>query len=110
MILEDYFEFISVDEIRLKGHRIGIEDVVNYYLQGYSPEQIQLELPSLNLEKIYVTITYYLHHSTEIDAYMLRLEQWREQEYQKWALESSPMIDRLRQLKQEREQLLLNLV
>jgi uncharacterized protein (DUF433 family) len=108
MVLEDCFEFISADEIRIKGHRIGIEDVVNYYVQGYSPEQIQAELPSLNLEKIYATITYYLHNRTEIDAYMLRLEQWREQEYQKWADDPSPLFDRLRQVKKEREQALLN--
>jgi uncharacterized protein (DUF433 family) len=108
MILEDYFEFISADEIRIKGHRIGIEDVVNYYVQGYSPEQIQAELPPLNLEKIYATITYYLHNRTKIDAYILRLQQWREQEYQDWAAEPSPLIERLRQVKKEREQALLN--
>ena len=50
--LEDYFEFLSDDDIRLKGHRIGIDDVIDYYLQGYSLEQILVELPSLNLEKL----------------------------------------------------------
>jgi uncharacterized protein (DUF433 family) len=73
MQLEDYFEFLDPDDIRLKGHRIGIDDVIDYYLQGYSPEQILAELPSLNLEKIHATITYYLHNRAEIDAYMLRL-------------------------------------
>ncbi len=34
--LEDYFEFLSPDDIRIKGHRIGIDDVIDYYLQGYS--------------------------------------------------------------------------
>ena len=28
MLLEDYFDFLSQNEIRLKGHRIGIEDVL----------------------------------------------------------------------------------
>ncbi len=37
MQLEDYFEFVAVDNIQLKGHRIGIEDVlellqINYML------------------------------------------------------------------------------
>ncbi|MGB5595794.1 MAG: DUF433 domain-containing protein, partial [Crocosphaera sp.] len=40
MNLEDYFEFSSNDDIRIKGHRIGIEDVLKYYLQGYSSEEI----------------------------------------------------------------------
>jgi hypothetical protein len=28
--LEDYFDFQSLDDIRIKGHRIGIQDVLNY--------------------------------------------------------------------------------
>ncbi|BBC24682.1 DUF433 domain-containing protein [Pseudanabaena sp. ABRG5-3] len=59
MLLEDYFDFLRPDDIRLKGHRIGIQDVIKYYLSGYSPEEILEELPSLNLEKIYAVITYY---------------------------------------------------
>jgi uncharacterized protein (DUF433 family) len=73
MQLKDYFEFLDPDDIRIKGHRIGIDNVIQYYLQGYSPEQILEELPSLNLEKIYATLTYYLQNRAEIDAYMLRL-------------------------------------
>ena len=49
MQLESYFEFLAEDDIRLKGHRIGIEDILKYYLNGYSPEEILSELPSLNL-------------------------------------------------------------
>ncbi|MFM6473646.1 MAG: DUF433 domain-containing protein, partial [Dolichospermum sp.] len=81
MQLEDYFEFLDPDDIRIKGHRIGIDDVIDYYLQGFTPEQILEEFPSLNLEKIHATITYYLHNRAEIDAYMLRLARWREQRY-----------------------------
>ncbi|MDB9459519.1 DUF433 domain-containing protein, partial [Dolichospermum circinale CS-545/17] len=40
MQIEDYFEFLDPDDIRIKGHRIGIDDVIDYYLQGYTPEQI----------------------------------------------------------------------
>ncbi|GAB4297734.1 MAG: hypothetical protein Fur0025_35850 [Oscillatoriaceae cyanobacterium] len=103
MQLEDYFEFLSPDDIRIKGHRIGIDDVIKYYLDGYTPEQIQTDLPSLSLEKIYATITYYLHHRTEMNAYMLRLEQEREKHYQEWAqAEPSPAVKRIRELKAKR--------
>lgn len=109
MQLEDYLEFLNPDDIRIKGHRIGIDDVIKYYLEGYSPEQILEELPSLNLEKIYATLTYYLHNRAEMDAYMLRLRKWREQQYQEWlAKEPSPVVKRLRELKAQREQELLN--
>ncbi|MBN4004532.1 DUF433 domain-containing protein [Nostoc sp. LPT] len=108
MQLEDYFEFLDPDDIRIKGHRIGIDNLIQYYLQGYSPEQILEELPSLNLEKIYATLTYYLHNRVEIDAYMLRLAKWREQRYQESSANPSPLMQRLRALKAQCEQKLLN--
>lgn len=102
--LEDYFEFFSDDDIRLKGHRIGIDDVIDYYLQGYSPEQILTELPSLNLEKIHATITYYLHNRAEVDAYMARLAAWRSQRYQEsLTREPAPVVKQLRALKAQKE-------
>ncbi len=109
MQLEDYLEFLDQDDIRIKGHRIGIDDVIDYYLKGYSPEQILAELPSLNLEKIHASITYYLHNRAEMDAYMLRLATWREQRYQEWlTAKSSPVVQRLRNLKAQRDKQLLN--
>ena len=109
MQLEDYFEFLDPDDIRIKGHRIGIDDVIKYYLDGYSPDQILEELPSLNLEKIYATLTYYLQNRRQMDAYMLRLAKWREERYQEWLANLSPLALRLRAIKAQREQELLNL-
>lgn len=109
MQLEDYFEFLDPDDIRIKGHRIGIDNVINYYLQGYSPEQILEELPSLNLEKIYASITYYLHNRSDMDAYMLRLAKWREERYQESLIaKPSSLMKRLRELKSQREKEMLN--
>ncbi|MBW4497776.1 MAG: DUF433 domain-containing protein [Oscillatoria princeps RMCB-10] len=103
MQLEDYFEVLSPDDIRIKGHRIGIDDVIDYYLEGYTPEEILAELPSLNLEKIYATITYYLQNRAEMDGYMFRLAREREKRYQEWAAaEPSPVVQRIRALKAER--------
>jgi hypothetical protein len=31
MLLEDYFDFLSPDDIRIKGHRIGIQDIIRKY-------------------------------------------------------------------------------
>ena len=103
MQLEDYFEFLDPDDIRIKGHRIGIDDVIKYYLDGYSPDQILVELPTLNLEKIYATLTYYLQNRRQMDAYMLRLAKWREERYQEWLANLSPLALRLRAIKAQRE-------
>ena len=102
MKLEDYFDFLTPDDIRIKGHRIGIDDVLMDYLDGYTPEEIAANLPSLSLEKIYATITYYLHNQAEVDAYLSRLETWRAQRYQEWLANPSPMAQRMRAIKAQR--------
>ena len=60
MQLEEYFDFIAEDAIRLSGTRVGIETVIDDYQQGATPEEIALHYPTLSLEQIYATITYYL--------------------------------------------------
>jgi len=105
MQLEEYFEVFEPDDIRIKGHRIGIEDVINYHLKGYTSQQILQELPTLNLEKIYATLAYYYQNKTLIDAYLQRLRDWQEEQYQQWLnTEPSLLIQRLRQLKIKQKQ------
>jgi uncharacterized protein (DUF433 family) len=71
MQLEDYFDFLAPNDIRLKGHRIGIESVLYEYIhRAQTPEEIAEHFPTLSLEQIYATILYYLHHQEEIHAYL----------------------------------------
>ncbi len=71
MQLEDYFDFLAPDDIRIKGHRIGIETVLyNFIHRRRSPEQIAAEYPSLMLEEIYATILYYLHNKEAVNQYL----------------------------------------
>ena len=102
MKLEDYFDFLTPDDIRIKGHRIGIDDILMDYLDGYTPEEIAANLPSLSLEEIHATITYYLHNQAEVDAYLSRLGTWREQRYQEWLANPSAMTQRIRATKAQR--------
>ncbi|QSJ15313.1 DUF433 domain-containing protein [Nostoc sp. UHCC 0702] len=102
MQLEDYFDFLSPDDIRVKGHRIGIDNVLDYYLEGYTPEEIAANLPSLSLEQIHATITYYLHNRDQINVYLSRLATWREQRYQDSLAHPSPLVQRLRTLKAQK--------
>jgi uncharacterized protein (DUF433 family) len=95
MQLEDYFDFLSPTDIRLKGHRIGIDTVLSYYLEGYTPEEIAANLPTLSLEKIHATITYYLHNRPQIDTYLAELDTWREQHYQESRNNPLPVVQRL---------------
>ena len=99
MQLEDYFDFLTPTDIRLKGHRIGIDTVLFYYLEGYHPEEILMNLPSLKLEEVYATITYYLHNRSEIDTYLVELDTWRKKHYQDSMKNPSPVGQRLREVK-----------
>ena len=94
--LEDYFEFQSAEDIRIVGHRIGIEDVLKYYLEGYTPEEININLPSLSLEKIYATITYYLHNKQQIDAYLEQIKRNRENSYKEFIAHPPSIVQKLK--------------
>ncbi len=63
MQLEDYFNFLASDDIRLKGSRIGIETILYEYIyRSRTPEEIAQTYTSLSLEQVYATILYYLHN------------------------------------------------
>ncbi len=103
MQLEDYFMFISEDDIRIEGHRIGIDNVLFYFLEGYTAEEIKAIYPDLSLEKIYATITYYLQNQKEIDDYLLRIKQWKESHYQESLKNPSPQRQKMQRIKQQRQ-------
>jgi uncharacterized protein (DUF433 family) len=103
MQLEDYFLFLGEDDIRIKGHRVGIDNLLFYFLEGYTPEEIRAVYPELSLEKIYATITYYLQNRQKMDAYLLRLKNWRETRYQEALKHPSPQREKMRRIKQQRQ-------
>ncbi|MCS6783238.1 MAG: DUF433 domain-containing protein [Gloeomargarita sp. SKYG98] len=63
-------------ELWVAGTRIGLEDVWELYQQGYSPEEIVLAYPSLQLADVYAVLTYALRHPEQVAAYV---QQQREQ-------------------------------
>ncbi len=112
MQLEDYFEFETcetkfglVERIRIKGHRIAIEHVIEAYLNGATPDAIVREhYPSLNLEKVFATLTYYLQNRDRVEQYIRHGDEIGEKHYQEWAAqEPSPLLLRLRKLRAEQE-------
>jgi uncharacterized protein (DUF433 family) len=68
-------------EIVLTGHRIGLYHVVEGYNQGYSPEQIHEEYPTLPLELINKVLAFYKENQSEVDAYMARLQEECDRHY-----------------------------
>ena len=72
MKIEDMFEFINPTAIRIKGTRVGIEIVIEHFLAGADPREIQRLYPNLTLEQIYVTITYYLLNKRKLTPILQR--------------------------------------
>lgn len=101
--IEDYFDFLRPDDIRIRGHRIGIESILDQYVRRHrSPEQIQRHFPTLSLEQIYATVLYYLQNREAVGAY---LEEWLEYGQgmrEEQARDPSPGALKLRALLKER--------
>ncbi|HUG66383.1 MAG TPA: DUF433 domain-containing protein [Pirellulaceae bacterium] len=102
MQLEDYFEFISGEEIRLCGSRVGIEAVLSEYLGGALPEEIALNYPPVTLEQVHASITYYLSHRKAMDEYLDRWTDRGEQALRQQRTGGSSVIDRLTQARHSR--------
>jgi len=103
MELETYFEFINDKAIRIAGTRVGIETVLSDYHEGASPEEIALHYPTLTLEQVHASITYYLANREMIRSYMNRLtERWQEA-WQEQQNRPSKFVQKLRnRLEKER--------
>jgi Uncharacterized conserved protein len=102
--LTDYFNFLTPDDIRLKGTRIGIETILYEYIdRGRTPEEIAQTYPSLTLEQVYATILYYLQNKETISNY---LKNWIEHGHkmrEQQRLNPPPVSEKLRQLRVARQ-------
>jgi len=104
MLLESYFEFAAETAIRLKGTRVGIEKVVEAYLAGASAEETVLRYPTLSLEQVHATLTYYLANRPMVDAYVSRVQQQKISDWEQSTLTVSPFVQSLRErLAQQRD-------
>ena len=88
---EEYFEFEKfetkfgpVERIRIKGHRVAVERVLDYYKQGDTAETIVEYLPTLTVEKVKATIDYYKQHQTRMEEYLRRGEEVADAYYQEY--------------------------
>ena len=98
--LEDYFEFLAPDDIRLKGSRIGIESILYEYIhREQSPEAIADRFPLLTIEQIYATILYYLRNRAAFDAYLAELLEYGRKAREAQRRNPPPVVVRLQALK-----------
>lgn len=77
MNLEEYFDFQRLDDIRLKGTRIGIESILYEYLhRGRTPDEITARFHIVTLEQVYATILYCLQNKEAVSRYVADWLEW----------------------------------
>ena len=104
MQLEDYFDFLAPNDIRVKGTRVGIETILYDFIhRSRDPQTIAQTYPSLTLEQVYATILYYHHERDKVEAYLTDWLEWSHRVREEQARHPTPAILRLRQIKAERE-------
>jgi len=102
MQLEEYFDFLAPNDIRLKGSRVGIESVLYEYIhRGQTPEQIDERFYSINLEQVYATILYYLHNKEAVHQYMANWIDFGRRMREEQEKNPDPVILRLRALREK---------
>jgi uncharacterized protein (DUF433 family) len=100
MNLEDYFDFLAPDDIRISGTRIGIESILYQYIhRAQSPEDIATQFHTVSLEQVYATILYYLHNRDQIDRYLVDWLEFSRHARAEQERNPPPVVQRLRQLK-----------
>ena len=102
MQLQDYFDFLTEDDIRLKGTRIGIETILYEYIHRcQTPEQIVEAYTGLNHEQVYATILYYWHQHEAVSQYLTRWLEYCLQAEQQQDQNPSPFVQRMLKIKAE---------
>ncbi|WP_448377449.1 DUF433 domain-containing protein [Fervidobacterium sp.] len=60
--------------MRVEGTRIYLEDLLDAYEGGLSPEEMVLAYPSLTLADVYAVLAWALRHPEEVAAYRERVK------------------------------------
>ncbi|MEW6364061.1 MAG: DUF433 domain-containing protein [Acidobacteriota bacterium] len=103
MRLEDYFDFVGPNDIRIKGTRVGIENVLYEHVhRGRTPEDIVAGYPSVTLEQVHATITYYLHNREQVARYIADWLETGRRRREEQERNPTPAMLRLRRVAEER--------
>jgi uncharacterized protein (DUF433 family) len=95
MVLPDFLTRDPDGFVHMTGHRIGLHHLIRAYNEGYSPEMLLGEFPTLSLALIHKVIAFYLEKQPEMDLYIAAEEQASESE--RAAAAPGPTVQELRQ-------------
>jgi uncharacterized protein (DUF433 family) len=95
-------QYVRTDEhgvMRVGATRVMLDSVIAAFDQGYAPESIRAEYPSLSLEDVYGAIAFCLSNPEEIAEYLRRQDLVWARERARAEQTPSPVVERLRAMK-----------
>ena len=105
MQLEDYFNFLEPNDIRLQGTRVGIETILyDYIFKARTPEEIEQSYATITLDQVYATILYYLRNKEAVDRYMTEWIEHGERMRREQEANPTPAMVRLQELRRKQQQ------
>lgn len=95
-------DMAAPDDVRIRGHRIGLEHLVFAFNRGETAEEIVQRFPGIDLRTVYTLIAYYLTYRDEIDSYITDLEQSSAESRQAWEQSRTSVSHRVGAILRER--------
>jgi uncharacterized protein (DUF433 family) len=95
-------DFQDPTDIRIKGHRHGIEEVLLALREGWSVAKIARRYPTLTLDEIAGVIEIYQSAPSRFDSYLDAVIAHEEKAREEQRLRPNPLVRRLMELKAAR--------
>lgn len=95
-------DMLAPDDVRIRGHRIGLEHLVFAFNRGETAEEIVQRFPGMDLRTVYTLIAYYLTYRDEIDSYVADLELSSAESQQAWEHSRTSVSHRVGAILRER--------
>lgn len=102
--LHEYLDFGDAAAIRVRGHRIWIEDVLyEHVYRALGADELVQRFPTLTPVQIHAVLLYYYRHQTTLDRH---LADWLDHSQRAWAAQQrtpAPVVEKLRRVRAERD-------
>lgn len=102
MRADEHLQILAPDDVLIRGTRIPLACLIDAWREGFTPEDIVREYPSVTLPQAYALIAHYLANREEVDAYMIRSKTSSDLLHRHLAEAVPPAIERLRRVKATR--------
>lgn len=98
-----YLDQHADNDVRIKGTRVGIEQLLSAYNDGLTAEELAIQFRTVTLEQVHGIIAYYLGNKGAVDEYLQSWQRESEERRAEWERQpKSDVVLRLRKIATER--------